>query len=29
MHRAPENGGLMYVPPPDLIPLLEAHLGGG
>src|SRR3990172_5395825 len=27
-YGAPENGGLMYVPPPDLVPLLEAHLGG-
>ena len=28
-YGAPENGGLMYVPPEDLVPLLEARLGGG
>jgi peroxiredoxin len=27
-YGAPENGGLMYVTPADLVPLLETHAGG-
>lgn len=27
-YGAPEHGGLMYVPPGDLLPEIEPHLGG-
>jgi|SRR3990172_4221958 len=28
-YGAPENGGLMYVPPKDLVPQVEVHLSNG
>ena len=28
-YGAPEHGGLMYVAPNDLVPLVAAHVGGG